>query len=214
MAKSKSGKKFYTVWRGNETGVFDSWNACSSAVEGYPGAIYKSFPDEEAAWKAFEDNYANHIGKDNNKNKLTPEQLKKYGKPNLDSISVDAACSGKTGRMEYQGVDTKSGAVFFKMGPFEKGSNNIGEFLAIVHALAWCKKHQIELPVYTDSNTARTWVKNKKVKTKVIPSAKNAPLFELIKRAEQWLKNNSWNNTILKWHTEAWGEIPADFGRK
>ena len=214
MAKSKSGKKYYTVWRGNETGVFDSWKACSRAVEGYPGAIYKSFPDEEKAWEAYEDNYANHIGINNKKEKLTPEQLRKYGRPVMDSISVDAACNGKTGRMEYQGVDTKSGAVFFKMGPFEKGSNNIGEFLAIVHALAWCKKHQINRPIYTDSKTALTWVKNKKAKTKMTPSVENASLFELIQRAEHWLKQNTWTNDILKWHTEAWGEIPADFGRK
>lgn len=213
MTRSKSGKKFYTVWRGNETGVFDSWKACQKAIDGYPGAIYKSFPNEEEAWQAFDDNYANHIGKGKQK-KPTPEQLKQYGKPVMDSISVDAACNGKTGRIEYQGVDTLSGAVFFKMGPFEKGSNNIGEFLAIVHALAWCKKHQIERPIYTDSNTALTWVKNKKTKTKVTPTAENAPLFDLIKRAENWLSNNTWKNAILKWHTEAWGEIPADFGRK
>ena len=211
MAKKR--KKYYTVWRGNETGVFDSWKACQKAIESYSGAIYKSFPDEEQAWQAYEDNYANHIGKDK-KQKPTPEQLQKYGSPIPDSISVDAACSGKTGLMEYQGVDTKSGAVFFKMGPFEKGSNNIGEFLAIVHALAWCNKHQIERPIYTDSKTAISWVKNKKAKTKVDPIPQNAPLFDLIKRAEYWLKNNSWKNQILKWHTEAWGEIPADFGRK
>ncbi len=214
MTKSKSEKKYYTVWRGNETGVFNSWDACRRAVEGYPGAIYKSFPDEETAWGAYEDNYANHVGQNKKPLQPSPEQLKKYGKPLPDSISVDAACNGKTGQMEYQGVDTKSGAVFFKMGPFDKGSNNIGEFLAIVHALAWCKKYQIDRPIYTDSKTALTWVNNKKARTKVIPSAENTPLFELIQRAENWLKQNTWNNEILKWHTEAWGEIPADFGRK
>jgi ribonuclease HI len=42
----------------------------------------------------------------------------------------------------------------------------------------------------------------------------NKDLLELIKRAENWLKENSFRNPILKWETKAWGEIPADFGRK
>ena len=39
-------------------------------------------------------------------------------------------------------------------------------------------------------------------------------LFELIDRAENWLKTNHYSNKILKWDTPLWGEIPADFGRK
>ena len=206
-------KKYYTVWRGNETGVFDSWEKCRKAVEGFNGAIYKSFPTEDMAWEALEGNYADYIGKEKQP-AMSPEELKRVGRPIKDSISVDAACSGKTGRMEYQGVDTMSGARFFRMGPFEGGSNNIGEFLAIVHALAWCKKHNIKKPVYTDSRTALAWIRNKKARTRVERTGKNAELFELIKRAEQWLQNNSWDNPLLKWETEAWGEIPADFGRK
>ncbi len=209
-----AAKKFYTVWRGNQTGVFDSWAQCKKAVDGYQGAIYKSFPTKEMAWKAFEGNYADFLGKDKHQSKLSPEQLKAIGKPISDSISVDAACNGATGQMEYQGVDTQSGALFFHQGPYQGGSNNIGEFLAIVHALAWCKKHHIRRPIYTDSRTAMVWVKNKKARTKIEPVAKNKGLFEMIQRAEQWLKQNTWDNPILKWETEAWGEIPADFGRK
>ena len=208
------GKKYYTVWRGNETGVFDSWKDCSKAVEGYQGAIYKSFPTEELAWKAFDGNYADYIGKDKHYSKLSAAELKAAGKPIPDSISVDAACNSKTGLMEYRGVDTSSGAEFFRMGPFEKGSNNIGEFLAIVHALSWCKKHNFDWPVYTDSNTALAWVRNKKARTKVAPSGGNQKLFELLHRAEKWLQENTWSNKLLKWNTAAWGEIPADFGRK
>ena len=213
MAKKR--KKYYTVWRGNETGVFDNWKDCSKAVEGYKGAIYKSFPDEGLAWDAYEGNYADYVGRDKKeKPHLTAEALRAAGKPIMDSISVDAACNSKTGLMEYRGVDTKSGAEFFRMGPFEKGSNNIGEFLAIVHALSWCQKHGFDWPVYTDSNTALVWVRNKKARTKVTPSQKNQRLFELLQRAEQWLQNNTPSNKLLKWNTEAWGEIPADFGRK
>ena len=43
---------------------------------------------------------------------------------------------------------------------------------------------------------------------------KNKGLFELIDRALVWLKENTYTTTIVKWETKAWGEIPADFGRK
>lgn len=42
--------------------------------------------------------------------------------------------------MEYRGVDTKTRKQIFIQGPFEEGTNNIGEFLAIVHGLALLKK--------------------------------------------------------------------------
>jgi hypothetical protein len=37
---------------------------------------------------------------------------------------------------------------------------------------------------------------------------------EMIERAEKWLKENRYSNKIVKWETELWGEVPADFGRK
>ncbi|MGB0789138.1 MAG: ribonuclease H, partial [Marinirhabdus sp.] len=43
---------------------------------------------------------------------------------------------------------------------------------------------------------------------------KNKPLFELIARAEKWLRTNTYTTKVVKWETRAWGEIPADFGRK
>ena len=58
------------------------------------------------------------------------------------------------------------------------------------------------------------WIKAKKCRTKVAKTKANKKIFELIARGEQWLKNNQWNTEILKWETKAWGEIPADFGRK
>jgi ribonuclease HI len=132
-----------------------------------------------------------------------------------DSISVDAACSGNPGLMEYQGVDTKTKEKIFYQGPFLMGTNNIGEFLAIVHALALYKQKGFHnRPIYSDSVTAMGWVKKKKANTKLEQNAKTAKLYELILRAENWLKQNSYSNPIIKWETEDWGEIPADFGRK
>ncbi len=207
-------KKYYVVWEGRETGVFDSWDSCKKSVQGFEGAKYKSFKTKELAEEAFKGDLYRYWGKAIVEPQLSKEQLKAIGKPIENSISVDAACNSTTGVMEYQGVYTGVKQQIFKMGPFQGGSNNIGEFLALVHALAWCKKHRITLPVYTDSRTAMAWVRNKKAKTKISPGNNNREVFELIRRAEKWLQENSWTNPIIKWETEAWGEIPADFGRK
>jgi ribonuclease HI len=209
MGKNK--QKYYVVWAGKTTGIFDNWKDCQKSVEGFDGARYMSFENIYEARKAFEGDPNNYIGK---KKPPDPKLLKQVGKPIADSISVDAACSMPSGNMEYQGVYTANKKVLFHQGPYPQGSNNIGEFLAIVHALAWCKKNNITLPIYTDSRNAMAWVRKKKANTNVIPTAENRVIFDLIQRAEQWLVTNNWTNKILKWETEAWGEIPADFGRK
>ncbi len=215
-------KKYYVVWHGREVGIFDTWQACKAGVDGFEGARYKSFPDEDTAKKAFSDGAAAYWGKPVVNAPSDPARLQAAGLPVGNSIAVDAACNGVTGQMEYQGVyvmeyqgvHAKVSQPIFHQGPHQGGSNNIGEFLAIVHALAWCKKHRIDLPIYTDSATAMAWVRKKQANTKVTPSAKNKELFSLIQRAEAWLQANTWENKILKWNTGVWGEIPADFGRK
>ena len=213
MAKKK--KKYYTVWKGHHTGVFETWDDCKAQIKDYQGAIYKSFSTFEAAKKALKGNYKDFIGKSSKfKSELTEAQLKKIGQPNFNSISVDAASSGNPGKMEYRGVDTKTKKQLFIQGPFEEGTNNIGEFLAIVHGLALLKKNKSDRLIYTDSKTAISWVKKKKCNTKLERNAKNKPVFDLVDRAVNWLKNNTYNTVIVKWETKAWGEIPADFGRK
>jgi ribonuclease HI len=117
--------------------------------------------------------------------------------------------------MEYQGVDTQTRENLFHMGPYPDGTNNIGEFLALVHALAYLQQNNLPTKIiYSDSKIAIGWVKKKKCGTKLAPTRNNGKLFEYIDRAERWLMNNRYNNPILKWETEVWGEIPADFGRK
>lgn len=135
-------------------------------------------------------------------------------KPILNSISVDASCLGNPGPIEYKGVHTNSKRVLFNVGPIPGGTNNIAEFLAIVHALALLNKHNRNDAVYSDSQTAIVWVKNKKINTQLKPSKNNSKIFELIKRAEYWLRQNTYSNPVLKWNTKSWGEISADFGRK
>src|SRR5690606_23219034 len=128
--------------------------------------------------------------------------------------SVDGAWNTKNGLVEYQGVRTGSREQLFRVGPLEDGTNNIVEFLGIVHALAYCKQRSLTLPIYSDSVNAINWVKDKEVRTKHPRSKNNVKLFELVDRAANWLNENEYENKILKWETKAWGENPADFGRK
>ena len=131
------------------------------------------------------------------------------------SICVDAACSGNPGAMEYRGINLATGEQIFHQGPFPDATNNIGEFLALVHGLAYLKKNNLpNMPIYSDSDNAILWVKAKHCRTKLERTKRNGPVFEMIERGEQWLKSNKYENPVLKWQTKEWGENPADFGRK
>ena len=83
-----------------------------------------------------------------------------------------------------------------------------------VHALALQKKEGATRTIYSDSRTAIIWVSKKHCKTTLPRTPENAYLYNVIARAEQWLRVNSYPNKLLKWETERWGEVPADFGRK
>ncbi len=209
--KAKKKQKYYVVWEGFKPGIYTDWDEAKKQITGAIKPIYKTFGSKEIAEKAFKEGPENYKGKDFRKTKnLSVEELERIGQPIPESLSVDAAANSRTGVFEYQGVITDSKTLVFHAGPFQNGSNNVGEFLAIVHALAYLKKSRSDLPIYTDSRTAMAWVRNKKAKTLVT----NPKTLQLVKRAENWLKNNTWNNPILKWETKVWGEIPADFGRK
>lgn len=205
--------KCYVVWHGRKPGIYMNWADCLAQVEKFEGAFYKGFDDLEEAKTALVGDYKKYIYTKkknteqghNNDTGMAPEWV---------SVSVDAAWNTVTKVMEYRGVDTATGSQLFIQGPFRDATNNIGEFLAIVHALALLKQQNNLLPIYSDSMTAIKWVKDRHAKTKLVPTPQNAVLFDLISRAEQWLKANTYPNRVLKWRTDIWGEIPADFGRK
>lgn len=216
MAKKK---KFYVVWEGHSPGVYHSWAECQKQITGYSNARYKSFELLSKAEQAFTQNAADYWGKSDRKKKpstpsaKTLEELEAMGVV-LDSICVDAACKGNPGDLEYQGVELSSNINIFHQGPYPEGTVNIGEFLAIVHALALLQPTRPDQTIYSDSRIGMSWVKQGKCKTKAPRSVANKRLFEFVRRAERWLKENDFKNPILKWETKLWGEIPADFGRK
>ena len=212
MAKKK---KYYVVWEGHTPGIYDTWEAAKRQVDGYAQAKYKSFESRPEAEKALKGNYWTYVNKSAGTSAPSSKPASSRASIIRDSVSVDAACSGNPGPMEYRGVITSTGQELFRMGPFPDGTNNIGEFLAIVHALAMLQKQgKPNLPIYSDSRNAQIWIKAKKCRTKLERSGRNDGIFDLIDRAEKWLAVNKVTNPILKWETDAWGEIPADFGRK
>lgn len=198
------------VWHGHKPGIYSSWDACRKQVEGVKAARYKGFPDKataEAAYKAGYDAFERYS---------TVEKAAAKGvKPPIgNSLAVDAACAGNPGKMEYRAVFTETHTEVFRSRLYEEGTNNIGEFLAIVHGLAWQKQHKMAIPIYSDSVNAINWVLAGKARTRMLQTEKSRELFEHIQRAENWLKNNRIHVDLLKWNTKVWGEIPADFGRK
>ena len=202
--------KYYVVWKGRRTGVFSTWEECAAQVQGFAGAQYKAFVSRPAAEKAYRGQYAAHAGKPAPQR----EWLFSPHPPIPESWCVDAACSGSPGRLEFRGVDLQTRRQVFRKGPYQHGTNNVGEFLAIVQALQMFQKRNLPLPVYSDSSTAIGWVKKKHCNTALVADDQNAMLFALIRAAEKWLAGNAYINPILKWDTQAWGEIPADFNRK
>ena len=116
--------------------------------------------------------------------------------------------------MEYQCIDLQTGTQVFHYGPIH-GTNNIGEFLAIVHALALMDQKGItDKVIYSDSVNAQLWVNKKQCKTKLERTPQTEQLYQIIARAENWLRTHPVTVPIFKWETKKWGEIPADFGRK
>lgn len=208
----KVKQKYYVVWEGIKPGIYKTWEECLSQVKAFPAAKYKSFLTLIEAEQAYKSPY-HFVAKKAAQSAVISRNWKTVVPRN--SIAVDAACSGNPGDMEYQGVDPYTGNLIFHQGPFKEGTNNIGEFLAIVHALAYFKKNNMpDASIYTDSKTAMSWVKRKVANTKLDFNARNQAIKDLLIRAQLWLVDNSYKNPIVKWETEIWGEIPADFGRK
>lgn len=204
-------QKFYVVWKGRKTGIFTTWAECEKQVKGFVGAQFKAFENETEAGAAYLAKYEDYIGRVSTSGRWREASVK----PILPSVCVDAACSGSPGKLEYRGVNTETGEEIFHSGPYADGTNNVGEFLAIVHALTWQEKHNVHIPVYSDSENAIAWVHTGKCRTKLRHTSRNAILFAIIHSAENWLAENELHEgKVLKWDTGIWGENPADFGRK
>ncbi|WP_435163679.1 ribonuclease H [Paenibacillus glycanilyticus] len=224
-----AGSKHYVVWVGKQPGVYKSWPECQAQVNGYPEAKYKSFESKDKAEAAYKEGWKNHWGQ--GKGTAVPAASPAKKKPGFyaskpsaaaegeqeidyDSISVDVGTRGNPGPVEYKGVDTQTGDILFYVGPIPNGTNNLGEFIAVVHALDYLTKKGSSQTIYSDSRTALSWLRNKKIASSLVRNASTKQIWELADWALDWLRNNTYSNKVLKWNTEEWGEIRADFGRK
>lgn len=209
MAKQKA--HFYVVWQGRTPGIYTSWTECEAQVKGV-AAKYKGFATRAEAEKALSEGFEAYLLPGIKKE--TPTIDTAQYKPVYPALAVDAACSGNPGLLEFRGVIADTGTEVFRRGPYKGGTNNIGEFLAIVLGLAYLKQHNLPWVLYSDSRTALAWLRKGKAQTKIERTAQNEELFDMLQKAEQWLAGNACTTHIYKWDTEHWGEIPADFGRK
>jgi len=145
-----------------------------------------------------------------------------------NSLCVDASCVGNPGVMEYRIFDISQNKIIRESEKFKEWTNNLGEFLALVEAIKMLQWGNPAIAgqvvtllqwnnyscIYSDSQTAIAWVKSKKIKTTLKYSTNTKKLLEKIEEAKVWLKTHEINIPIIKWETEIWGEIPADYGRK
>ena len=210
-------RKFYVVWQGFAPGIYDSWEECRAQVEGFSGAKYKAFNNIEDATAAFRGSYTDQASLLIAMASRKPSVVNYSDFPEIrtDAWAVDGACAGVPGPMEYRCVEVAGGRELFHVGPIAGGTNNIAEYLALVHALALLdKRGDHSTPIYSDSRTALSWIRNRRSKTTLTPTDGNAKVFELLERANRWFCLHRLINPVLKWQTEVWGEIPADFGRK
>lgn len=225
------GKKYYVVFKGIKPGVYDDWDDARMQVENFEGALFKGYASSQEATEAFRkatekedrDDLARLIfgnakdkssGKKEGKKAMEHQDLSRFPEIDLSAWAVDASCLGNPGVMEYQGVEVGTGKVIFRVGPFQDATNNIGEFLAIVHAMALMLRNGDIHNIYSDSVSGMAWIRTRKIKTTLKPTEKNKKVFELMGRAITWLNTHTFSGKVMKWQTERWGEIPADFGRK
>ncbi len=225
MARKK--KKYYTVWVGASTGVFDNWTDCQLQIKNYPGAKYKSYETKEEAVEAYRGDPDSQLGiaraiaqRLSTHPRSSVKESRDYTSIpgiRLDAIAVDGACAGNPGVMEYRAVRVIDGVEIFRRGADGTliGTNNIGEYLAIVHIAAMlAARGDSTTPIYSDSRTALSWIRHGHSKTSLERTPRTARVLDVLARADAWMANNRILNPVLKWNTEEWGEIPADFGRK
>lgn len=208
-------KPYYVVRVGRQTGIFRTWNDCKAQVHKFKGAKFKKFDTQQSAEYALKHGWEDSPNKAKAKKLLNQRVTSPETEYILDSISVDAACSGNPGELEYQCVNTQTGEKIFGSKLYPVGTNNLGEFLAIVDGLRYLKSiGDTTTPIYSDSIIALAWVRNRRVKSNLYRNTKTHELWVDIDKAIDWLYDNDYQNPILKWETKYWGESKADFGRK
>jgi len=210
--------KYYAVFEGRKPGVYDTWEECNRQVNGYSGATFRSYRTKAEAEKEL-DTYNSKKGAEKASTSVNNAEVAPATPTSRPTTGIfaDGACSGNPGPMEYRVIriseSTKPETIAKQS--FDQGTNNVAEFLALVEALK--NTQDSHEPVYTDSTNAITWVERGGCNTQ---SSLSKDAQVAVDNAVKWLKSlpqeqrANMEARIKKWDTQAWGEIPADFGRK
>lgn len=196
---AKSKKKYYVVWRGRETGIFTSWDACLRSVNDFQGALFRGY----STWEEAHDAHLNGYWREVAKNKAvtpTTEVIR-------HSFATDAVHNAD-GTFSYFITDIEQSRTIYRSPSFHDSNLNVCRFLAIVHALAILTKTSDTRPVYSPSATAISWVSRRECRTSLCRTLGNTVTFDLIIRAGRFLADNLMSNPILRWESESWGEVP------
>ncbi len=208
--------KYYVVWEGRVPGIYTSWSECKEQIEHWPQPKYKSYTDIHEATAAFRGSPFAQLDVISAIVAEAGREWAEAARPTA-GIAVDGACAGNPGKMEYRAVDIATGTEIFRRGADGKliGTNNIAEYLALVHIGAeLMRRGDTTTPIYSDSRTAQSWLRRRHSKSTLERTPQTAAVLDLLARADLWVARHTIPNPILKWDTDRWGEIPADFGRK
>jgi hypothetical protein len=143
----------------------------------------------------------------------TPSLFEIPKRPTKGICSDCGSVNGKNpGIFKYRLVNIETKEVIFEKIISGNCTNNLAELLGAVHAIGYNTANYLNLPVYTDSQTALSWIRKKLIKTKHIVT--DAELQEELDIALKYIKTLSKAEHPLLWNTVAWGQIDADYGAK
>lgn len=166
-------KKYYAVRNGRVPGVYRTWNQCKTQVDGYSGAVYKSFKTEEEALKFISS------AKDEPTTTIPPAHYDYY--KYIDEVIIDldipvtkrtqnlvAYVDGSNKQTDIYGfgvvcIDNEVDITHF----YGYGFNNemrmmrnvAGEILGAMNAVEYAVKHHYKtLKIYYDYYGVEKWV--------------------------------------------------------
>ncbi len=157
-----AAKKVYAVRKGHSVGIFETWEACKAAVDGYSGAEYKSFPTRQEA-----ENYC--FGNLTEKEVLTSDIAYKQHEEKLEPYEMIAYVDGS---YEHSLLKYAFGCVFLMPDGciyVENGSGNnpqsaklrnvTGEMLGSMFAVRWAIKNGFrKIELRYDYEGVEKWV--------------------------------------------------------
>ena len=147
-------KKFYAVKKGVIPGIYESWNDCKLQINGYSGAIYKSFSTYDEALRYIQDG-GEKRNDDNSKNVTLPETIV--------TAYVDGSYDSSTNRFSYGVVLFYNGkkeyfSEVFCDNPLSEMNNVAGEIKGSERAIQYCLDNKINsITIYHDYEGIAKW---------------------------------------------------------